>query len=174
MGATDKIAVIAERKVTYNGIYDMKETYSYIKNFLSDSKNYDFAEKDYEEKNDGANRKVDVKCEAELQYNDYYKIILKFNLLMDGKQVSIDTPEGMTLKRVKGSAKLTINCYIQPDWQNKRQKGPLATFLDQLHAHYLKGQQEQEKCIIHAATDVSELIARFKQQMNALKKKKKR
>ncbi len=165
MGHHDKIPITSEKKVTYSGIFDMKETYKYLKGFLEESKHYDVTEKDYEEDNLGDNKRVTVAFEAEQEFTDYYKVFLKFKLDMSGKEVIIETSEGKSLKRIEGKAKLVVNSYILADWQNKRGKSPFFNFLDKVYTKYI-GKSEMEKCILAAVMDANELLARFRQQMN--------
>jgi len=165
----DKIQVISEKKYTFDGIFDVKETYNYLKEFLEESRHYEVSEKDYEEKNDNGSRKIVSKNEAEAEYNDYYKIILKYELIMQGKDVEVKINEKKTLKLTKGSAKLTINCYIEPDFDGIKPQTPFANFLDKVYSKFFRG-SELDKCKESAANDVGELLSRFKQQMNSILK----
>jgi len=165
MGEHDKIPIISEKKVIYSEIYDIKEEYKYLKEFLENSRHYDITEKDYEEKNDKGDRSIVVKCEAEQEFTDYYKIIIKFGLKMNGKDISIQTPEGKNLNRTEGKANISVNAYILADWQNKRGQSPLSKFLDKVYSKYVGG-DEMDRCIGSAVGDVNEILGRFKQQMN--------
>ena len=73
----DRILVTSERKYTFNGIFNIKETYEHLREYLENSKHYEITEKDYEEKLDEGKKKIVSKNEAEVEFNDYYKIILK-------------------------------------------------------------------------------------------------
>ena len=165
----DKIQIMSEKKYTFNGLFDVKETYNYLKEFLEETRHYEVSEKDYEEKNDAGSRKIVSKNEAEVEYNDYFKIILKYELMMQGKDVEVKINEKKTLKLAKGSAKLTINCYIEPDFDKIRPKSPLADFLDKVFTKFFRG-SELDKCKESASQDVGELLIRFKQQMNSILK----
>lgn len=163
----EKIPVTNEKVYKFEGLYDLKETYKHIIEFLENSKHYDVTEKDFEEQNDGGKRKIISKSEAEVEYNDYYKIVLKYELAMEGVDVDVKINDKKTIKLTKGSAKLTVNAYIEPDHHNKKDKlTALGSFLDKLYDKFF-GKEELHKCIVYAATDVSELIGRFKQQMNS-------
>ncbi len=160
----EKIPVTSEKKYAYAGIFDIMETYSFLKSYLEDSMHYDVTEKDYEEKNDGKSKSILVKFEAEKEYNDYYKIIIKYSLDMKGKDIAIEH-NGRVLNRIDGNAKITVNCYIEPDWLEKRQHSALGKFLDQIYNKYIS-KSELDKCIMTGVMDVGELLSRFKQQMN--------
>lgn len=163
----EKIPIISEKVYKYEGLYDIKETYKHLVEFLENSKHYDVSEKDFEEANDSGKRKIKSKSEAELKFNDYYKIILKYELTMEGVDIDVKVNDKKTIKLTKGTAKLSVNCYIEPDWDNKKKKlTALGEFLDKVYTK-LFNRDELDKCINYAATDVGQLIAKFKQQMNS-------
>ncbi len=166
----DKIQVVNEKRYEFNGIFDIKETYSFLKEFLEESRHYEVSEKDYEEKIDNGSRKIMSKSEAEVEYNDYYKIIIKFELVMQGKDIEVKVNEKKTMKLTKGSAVLTVNCYIEPNFQNIKPKlTDFGEFLERIYDKFFRG-SELEACKESAANDVGELIARFKVQMNSVLK----
>ena len=159
-----KQPLTSEKKVTVSGTFDIKGTYEYLKSFLEDSKHYDVSEKEYEEKNDSGKRKIISKIEAEKEHSDYLKVTLKFSVNMEGKEVVIND-NGKDIKLVNGTATLTVNSYFENDYQNQRDKGALATFLDQIYSKYI-GRDEVFKCAGEAAKDVGELIGKFREEMN--------
>ena len=163
----DRIPIIIEKKYAYQGIFDIKYTYNILMNFFENSRHYDLAEKYYDEKVSDDGRTIMSKVEAEQEFTDYYKVIIKYQLTMDGKDVTIEQ-DGKTLKMSKGEAKLIVNAYVVPDFQGQKPKGPLAEFLEKVYHKYI-GHDEFIKCAGSAAGDVSELLARFKQSVNATK-----
>ncbi|MCA9495342.1 MAG: hypothetical protein KC589_00210 [Nanoarchaeota archaeon] len=163
----DRIPIISEKKYKFEGIFDIKYTYNILVDFLENSRHYDVAEKDYDEKIDGNSRNIMSKIEAEQEFTDYYKVIIKYQLVMEGKDISIEQ-DGKTLKMSKGKAKIIVNAYIIPDFQGHKPNGPLAEFLEKVYHKYI-GHDEFDKCVGSAAGDVSELITRFKQSVNATK-----
>lgn len=163
----EKIHVTNEKVYKFEGLFDIKGTYKHLVEFLENSKHYDVSEKDYEEQNEDGKRKIVSKSEAEIEYNDYYKIIIKYELTIQGVEVDVKINDKKTIKLTKGSAKLSVNSYIEPDWQGKKEKmSELGAFFDKIYTK-LFGRDELNKCIEYAATDVGELIAKFKQQMNS-------
>lgn len=144
----------------------MKHTYKFLREFLEESRHYDWVEKDYEERNDGGDRRIMSKAEAEQEYTDYYKVIIKYELVMEGKDVIIEE-HGKTHKLTKGKAKLLINAYIEPDHAHRRPvDSAIADFLEKVYHKYF-GADELSNCIVSTVTDVKEMIARFKQEINS-------
>ena len=166
MGVHDKIPIIRERRYVFQGLFDMKHTYKFLKEFLTESRHYDWTEKDYEEKNENGERRIMSKVEAEQEYTDYYKIIIRYELVMEGKDVVIEE-DGKSYKLTKGRAKLIINAYIEPDFAHRRPvDSALSDFLERVYEKYF-GNDELSKCIVSVAGDVGEMITRFKQTINS-------
>ena len=165
----DRILVTSEKKYTFNGIFNIKETYEHLKEYLENSRHYEISEKDYEEKLDEGKKKIVSKNEAEVEFNDYYKKILKYELSMEGKDVEVKINEKKTLKLTKGKATIIINCYIEPDFDSKRPQYVLEKFLDRVYTYFFR-KNELEKCIISASSDIGGLLARFKEEMNSVLK----
>lgn len=160
-----KINLISEKKTSFEGVFDLKEVYNSLKHYLEGKKSYDLTEKDYSERNTGDSREIISKIEAELYYNDYYKIIIKFSIEMKGKTVEVNY-QGQTKTLTKGKAVLTVNALIEPDFLGKKGKTPLAKFLSEVYEHYF-GHDEKAAVIAQTAGDVGGLVATFKQQVNS-------
>lgn len=161
----EKMPITSEKRYIFHGYFDIKDTYNNVMDYLENSMIYDASVKDYEEVNSGGSRKIMSKVEAEKIYNEKYKIILKFEILMEGKDSEVKVNEKIKIL-CKGTAKLTLNAYIEPDWQGDREKGPLADFLGKIYDKFV-GVDEFEKCQDYAATDIGLLISKFKDYMNA-------
>jgi hypothetical protein len=165
MSKIDKTPIISEKKVKYEGVFDMKEMYQALKDYLDGERHYDISEKDLVEKNSGGEREIVSKSEAELQYTDYFKIIIKYTIEMKGKEIEIEINNK---KRVmtKGVAILKTNAYVQNDFLGKRGSSPLMEFVTSVYDKYF-GKEEFTALVGATAKDVNELNARFKQQINS-------
>ncbi len=158
-----KTTIVKEKNVAYEGVFDIKSSYSFLKGFLEDFKHYDVTEKEVEEKNKGGSREIKSNIEAELEYNDYYKFIITMELKFSGTPVVIETKDGPK-NLVQGKANLFINGYLDNDNLGKRPKGPLAEFLDKVYSKYVDNEEKEAKKQL--SMDVSEFISRFKQTLN--------
>lgn len=165
MGGHDKIPIISEKKYKFEGVFDIKETYPLFKKYLEGSRHYDVSEKDYGEKNVGGEREITSKNEAEQEYTDYYKIILRYVFEAKGKDIEVEI-NGKKRTMVQGIAVLTINAYIEPDFLGKRSTTPLMTFVSKVYDKFIS-KDELTQCIGSASGDVEGLIAVFKRQMNS-------
>ena len=162
----DKTPLTSEKKYVYNGIYDLKGTYSYIKNFLEETRQYDITEKEIEEVSNAGKRKLSTKIEAEQEFNDYFKVVLKFMMVFEGDDIILEDSTGKTHKLVKGSAKIIINSYVEKDFMHKRPKDGLGLFLAKVYDKFF-GKDDFEKVAVSATMDVGTLLANFKQQVNS-------
>jgi len=160
----EKIPITKEKKIAFNGIFDIREIYNYLKDYLEKSLHYDTTEKELIETNQKGTRKIDSHYEAELQYNDYFKIILKYRLEASGKEITIEH-NGKNLTLTQGAISLKTNSYIELDWQNKRSRSPFSKFLDQIYSKYI-GKKEVEECARKNSSDVANFIKEFKKLTN--------
>ncbi len=162
----DKIPLISEKQYVYEGYFDIKSLYKFVKTYLEDSKHYDVSEKELEEKNDGATKELLSTILAEQEYTDYFKIVLKFKMILGGKEKLIEDSEGHSKKLVKGKAHISINAYLEKDFMNKKHDGPLTSFFRKVYDKYI-GEDELKTAIGSAAGDVGDLLAQFKLQCNS-------
>lgn len=165
----DKIPITSEKTYTFSGIIDIKYTYNFLKDFLENSKHYAVSEKEFEEANNPGSKKIVANWQAEQEYNDYYKVILKMKLELGGKDIEVEL-NGHQKVLSQGKAVLTLNSYIEPDFQGKYPKGQLAIFLEKIHNKFFGGEDELKTCIGSSAKDVSEIFARFKLALNSYMK----
>ena len=161
----EKIPVIKEEKFAVKCYFDVKQTYSDIIAFIEDSLCYSVALKDYDEKNQDGKREITASLEANRLYNEVYKIILKFKFELEGKDETIEL-DGKKVDIVKGGATLTMNVFLEPDWDSQRKPGSLAKFLQEVYNKYI-GNDEQDTVKKAAKKDYKLIISRFKQHMNA-------
>ena len=161
--------VVGEKVYTFHGLFDIGEVYNFIKNYIENSiYYYDVSEKHYSEVNDGGKREIMSKLEAVKIHNDYFQIIMKLEIMMSGKEVEVEI-NGKKKVLTKGTAKLTVNSYIKPDWNNGRGSSAFGKFLGALHDRFV-GNDELGVCMTASAVDVGKVVAQFKQHMGAATK----
>lgn len=162
----DKTPLTSEKKFVYEGIYDLKGTYSYIKSFLENSRQYDLTEREIEESSNNGKRKLSTKIEAEQEFNDYFKVVLKFMMVFEGQEIILEDASGKSHKLVNGTAKIVVNSYVEKDFMHKRPKEGMGAFLAKVYDKFF-GKEDFEKVAISASKDVGELLAKFKLQVNS-------
>lgn len=165
MARGQKIPVVSEKTVSFEGYFSIKDTHKFIKDYLGDTLHYDVTERDLDEKNIDGARNITSKNDAMAQYNDYYAINIRYILEMSGKEVEVDH-QGRKKKYVKGKARLSLNAYVIPDYLEKRDLGAVGEFLGRIYDKFL-GKSELNECIEKAAGDVGGVINQFKMNMNS-------
>lgn len=166
MGHHEKIPIITERRYVFQGVFDMKYLNKMLRDFLEHSRHYDWTEKEFDERNEGGERRIVSKVEAEQEYTDYYKVVIRYELLMEGKDIIVEE-HGKDHKLTKGKARLILNAYIEPDFANRRPiVSPLSDFIERVYQKIFGG-EELSKCVNSTVGDVNELIVRFKQTINS-------
>lgn len=161
----ERIPATSEKVYSFEGYFNIKETYSSVKRYLEDSKFYDLTEKEYVEKTSGGKKEIVGKIEGVKTYNDEYQIVIKFEVNMSGKEEEIKVNEKVT-KMHKGTAKIIVNTYVEVDWLGVRDKNPTHNFLAKVYDKFI-GKDERKAVMIEAARDAGDLITRFKEHMNA-------
>jgi len=152
---------IGDKIINHSGIFDIRETYNSIKSYLADSRKYDVYEKEYNGANDSGKKSLEVAFEADHEYDDFFKLRMKFTLNLSGKEINVDN-----LKFVKGNATLKINYYLELDHSGSRPKGPLASFLDKVYSKYVD-KDEFKRALIQVSKDAGGLEGVFKKSMNS-------
>ncbi len=160
------IPATSEKKYTFEGYFNLKETFTHLQKYLEESKYYwDVTLKEHTEKNSGNAKEIDSKFEAVKAYNDQFEIILKYQIQMSGKDEEVKL-NNKVIKLTKGKAKIILNAYIKKDWHARREKSALHQFLGEVYDKFI-GQDELGSVMKEAGKDVSDLLARFKEHMNS-------
>lgn len=164
----DKISVISEKAYTFEGIFNLKETYLFLKDYIENNMCYDVTEKEYEEKNTPPSYKIVSNLEIEKYLNDNFHIVIKGKLTLSGKDVEVEI-NGIKKKMVQGVGNIVLNSYIVPQGDVDPETSPFASFLNQIYDKFV-GNDETEQAMVQSAMDVGEIIDRFKQHMNSMTK----
>lgn len=129
--------VLITSKVKHNGIFDFKECYRILYEWLLDQ-NYDINEKNYKEViGAGGAKEIEVEWEAERKVSDYFKFYLKVNWHMIGMtnvEVEID---GSKQKMNKGQFEITVKSVLLKDYEDRWSNRPLFKFLRTFYDKYL-------------------------------------
>lgn len=164
----DKIPVVSEKLAKFEGIFNIKDTYLFLKDYTENHMYFDFTEKEYEEKNTPPSYKIISNIILEKMLNDEYHIFIKCKLELSGKDVEVEI-NGVKKKMVQGVGKLTLNSYVEPQNDAKPQDSPFTHFLNRVYEKFV-GTDDLEKALVQSAIDVGEIVNRFKQYMNSMTK----
>lgn len=128
---------ILSSKVKHSGIFDFKETYRILYEWLVDQ-NYDMNEKSYKENiGAGGAKEIEIEWEAKRKVSDYFKFVLKINwhiIGMTSVEVDID---GVKQKMNKGQFELGVKAVIEKDYEDRWSTRPFLKFLRTFYDKYL-------------------------------------
>ena len=124
-------------KVKHTGLFDFKETYRILYEWLIDQ-NYDINEKTYKEVVQPGNAKeIEVDWEAYRKISDYFRFIIKAKWHMIG-MTSIEVEvDGVKQKMNKGQFELEVSCILEKDYEDRWTANPFFKFLRTLYDRYL-------------------------------------
>ncbi len=152
MGSLDKIPAGSQKQYSFDGYFDMYKLYDEIRGFIEDERHYDWTEKNYIEKNTDGVKRMDSYAEADLEYTDYYMLILSLKISMRGKGTEVKV-NGKTKILAKGNVSIIINPYVLPDFQEKRTRSALMEFGSKLYDKYFAN-DEITKCSMILMKDI--------------------
>ncbi|HLC72925.1 MAG TPA: hypothetical protein VJH37_05075 [Candidatus Nanoarchaeia archaeon] len=145
MGGQKKV-VVDHAKIKQESVFNMTELY---KSFFAWFANYgyDFAEDEYNEKDNGKNKDLKIFWSAEKKVDAYIKWGISFDVLILGlENVEIER-NGLKLKTNKCSIEIKITSYMIKDYDDKWSKGFVAVFrklYDKVVAHHRYVRMEEE------------------------------
>ncbi|MDP1728770.1 MAG: hypothetical protein Q8L27_01035 [archaeon] len=152
---------LIKTKIKHNGIFDFKETYRILFEWLID-KGYDLNEKGYKEVlQAGGAKEIEVDWDAVKKVSDYFKnqITIKFHPMgMTSVEVEVD---GVKQKMNKGAMDIEIACTLLKDYEERWSNGPFVKFLRALYDKYLireRVEQYEGKLI----AEMNEFVAQAK------------
>jgi len=124
-------------KVKHNGIFNFKETYRVLYEWLIDQ-GYDLNEKQYKEVISAGNAKeIEIEWDAVRKVSDYFRFEIKVNwhiIGMTSVEVEID---GVKEKMNKGQFEIEAKCILQKDYEDRWTMNPFYKFLRGLYDRYV-------------------------------------
>jgi hypothetical protein len=157
--------IIKERRYSYTGLFNVKQTYDFCKDFLIFAKHYDVNERDYAETNSDKAEEITAIVEATQDYTDYFVKEIKYVINLSGNKVEVEV-NGKKKTMVKGKASLVLNASIEEDASESRNLKGFRKFLNDVYNKYIN-KSDLEKCVISTKEDANELIEKFKQAVNS-------
>ncbi|MEM2768409.1 MAG: hypothetical protein QXL50_00590 [Candidatus Pacearchaeota archaeon] len=132
MGEIDKIY---ETKVKYSGIFDFKNIYTLIFEWLSDM-GYFVVEKEYSEKIKAEGKEIEIKWICTKKVTDYFRFIINVNWRIDNLQ-EIEITKEKKIRTNKGNIEIKFSAILERDWQNKYEVSPFHKFLRAVYEKYI-------------------------------------
>lgn len=129
--------VLFKQKVKHTGIFDFKETYRILYEWLVDQ-GYDLNEKTYKEViGAGGAKEIEIEWEATKKVSDYFKFMLEIKWHPLGvKDVEVEI-DGVKQKMQKGQFEIEVKSTLLKDYEERWSNRPFFKFIRGLYDKYI-------------------------------------
>lgn len=146
----EKDSLIKTKIKHYDNLFDFKETYRILFEWLMDQ-GYDVNEKSYKEVlQAGGAKEIEVEWEATKKVSDYFKFWIKIKFHPMG-MTSVDVEvDGVKTKMNKGKMDIEVECALMKDYEERWSTIPFFKFLRTFYDKYLireRIEQYEGRCI---------------------------
>jgi len=152
--------LITEEKVKHAGIFDFKNTYNFVYDWLT-SNEYFVEEKAYTEKIKPEGKEIEIEWEAKRKISDYFRFNLKFRWYILGMTTVEVAKDDIKIKTNKGVFEVKISAYLEKDYERTWEASFVSKFLRGLYDRYII-KSRIEKYEDKVAGELQELIAQLK------------
>ena len=127
---------ITATKVKRSGIFDFKELYKFVYNWLSEE-GYDTDETKYVEEVTGDSKKIEIKWESFKKITDYFKTMMKLEWRIVGlKSVEVEQ-NGKKIKMNSGTFEVKITGTLVRDYQGTWDNTGFMKFMRGVYDKYI-------------------------------------
>ncbi|MEM4703295.1 MAG: hypothetical protein QXP53_02320 [Candidatus Pacearchaeota archaeon] len=131
-----EIYPVYETKILHSGIFDFKNVYNFIFEWLR-SLEYVIIEQKYSEKIKPEGKEIEISWLCLREINDYFRFRIKLGLRIL-KMVDVEvTEDGVKIKKNKGDMELKFSGFLEKDYENKWESNPISKFLRGLYDKYI-------------------------------------
>ena len=127
---------VYSQKVKHTGIWDFKETYRYLYDWLIDN-DYLVTEKNYNEKITPTGKEIEIIWEARRKISDYFRFIIKVDWRILGMTDVEVEEDGKKVNMNKGSTELKVNAILEKDYEHRWVNSGFLKFLRGVYDRYL-------------------------------------
>lgn len=129
--------VLIKTKIKHTGIFDFKETYRVLFEWLIDE-GYDLNEKEYKEiLGAGGAKEIEVKWDAVRKVSDYFRFQIEAKWHMMGMTTVEVEIDGVKQKMNKGQFELEAKCVLLKDYEARWENRPFLKFMRTFYDRYL-------------------------------------
>ncbi len=141
----NQITLLDGEKITFEGIFDLKELYKHLYEWLTWRK-YDIAEKKYKEKIRPTGKDMEIKWEANKDIDEYSSFLIEMRAVLVGINDVEVQKDSAKVKMQKGEITIYISAHVITDKMEIWQARPSFSFLQKFYEKYLyKGSIDRMK-----------------------------
>jgi len=133
---SEQVELLSGEKMTYEGIFELKETYKHAHEWL-ELRKFDISEKKYKEKVKDTGKELEIEWEANREFDEYSKIQLKIKWETKDLEDVEAVFRGKKRKVNKGEVTVTVSAFLIKDWKDKWETSPFLKFLKSFFEKYL-------------------------------------
>jgi len=151
---------VYSQKVKHTGIWDFKETYRYLYDWLIDN-DYLVTERSYNEKITPTGKEIEIAWEAKRKISDYFRFVLKLHWRILG-MTDVEVKKGdAKVKMNKGYIEIKFTAVLEKDYEHRWENSSILKFLRGVYDRYIiRGRIEDYETKLFS--EVDELIAQTK------------
>ncbi len=123
-------------KLKHTGIWDFKETYRFIYDWLVDN-DYLITEKSYNEKITPGGKDIEIAWEARRKISDYFRFVLKVNWRILGMSDVEVQKNGAKIKTNKGYIEIKFAAVLEKDYEHRWENSGFMKFLRGVYDRYI-------------------------------------
>ena len=140
---SEKKIIIDESEIAYEGLFDLKELYALIDEFLK-QKNYDKVEKTNQEFVGQSGKEVSYVLTPYMTISDFVKKHIKISLsAKDLKDVEVEI-DGVKRKMQQGKLSILLSGIIETDYEGRWEQTAFYYFIRTLFNKYVYRQHNQD------------------------------
>jgi len=131
----EKDIVVDQLRLTYDGLFSVKELYKLITEWLEE-KGYDQKETKNIESITPDGKYIEIELLPWKKFTDYIKSMIRIRMIFSGiKEVEVEK-DGIKIKLNQGKAQFVFDGYLQTDWENRWEEKPAFILIRTLFDKY--------------------------------------
>lgn len=134
---SEKIDIFRKAKVKLSGIFDLRELYIHMHNWLTQEFRYDVKELKYDEKTRSGGKKYLINWRATREIDEYSQFVLHVDWdLRRIKEITVERG-GEKVKMQQGKLKIVVTAQIETDYDGRWETSPFFKFLRGFYEKYI-------------------------------------
>lgn len=127
---------IFKGKIKQSGIFDFKDLYSFLYDWLK-GEGYGVSEKAYGEEVTGDSKKIDISWQAKKKISDYFKFVIKVDWKIIGMKKIKVKKENKEVNMNSGQIEIKFAAILVKDYEHKWEDAPIWKFTRGVYDKYI-------------------------------------
>lgn len=132
----EKEMIVADQRITYEGIFSLDELHKLITEWL-EQKKYDRMDKLHTESIRPDGKYVDIVLEPDKMIDDYTDLIIRIRMYVSQlKEVMVEM-DGRKRRLNTGKIQIVLDAWVKTDYQGRMESKPIYQFMQTLYDKYI-------------------------------------